>query len=126
MGKGRAREWLQAGDWGLRAEEPGRLSARQLEAARRARRRRLPRSGRIWRRVFPHRPVTSKPSEVRRGRGKGAVAYWATYVRPGSRLFEVGGRLGSGGEAAVHSALAAAASKLPVAVRRVRRRPVQP
>lgn len=98
------------GDWGLRAAEGGRVSARQLEAARRALRRRLQRRGRVWRCPFPWLPVSAKPAEVRRGKGKGAVAFWATRVKAGARLFEVAGVE----DAVARSALSAARQKLPV------------
>lgn len=110
---------LGHGDWGLRAAEGGRLSARQLEAARRALRRRLQRRGRLWSCQFPWLPVSGKPAEVRRGKGKGAVAYWATRVVPGARLFELAGV----SEARALSALHAAQQKLPVRTAVSRRRP---
>jgi large subunit ribosomal protein L16 len=80
---------LAYGEWGLRAVEGGRLTARQLEAGRRALRRCLQREGQVWTRQFPDVPVSGKPSEVRRGKGKGAVSYWSARVRPGHIIFEV-------------------------------------
>ena len=79
------------GRWALRSTKGARLTARQLEASRRALRRRLQRRGRVWRGVFPWLPVSAKPAEVRRGKGKGSVSFWATRVQPGAILFEVDG-----------------------------------
>jgi large subunit ribosomal protein L16 len=110
---------LHFGEWGLRSRETGRVSARQLEAARRALRRRLARRGRVWRHPFPDTPVTSKPTEVRRGKGKGAVAFWAAKVRAGSLRFEIGGGVE---EVRARSALDAAGAKLPVRTQATRRR----
>lgn len=111
---------LAFGMWGLRAIEGGRLTARQIEAARRALRRGLDRDGVIWTRLFPDIPVSGKPSEVRRGKGKGAVAYWATRVRPGHIIFEVSD---SGGvnELIAKKRLISAGKKLPMLSRFVKR-----
>ncbi|OGO27016.1 MAG: 50S ribosomal protein L16 [Chloroflexi bacterium RBG_16_52_11] len=79
------------GDFGLQAEEPGWVSARQIEAARRAITRALHRRGKIWIRIFPDKPVTHKPAETRMGKGKGNVEYWVAVVKPGRIMFEVGG-----------------------------------
>jgi large subunit ribosomal protein L16 len=81
------------GDFGLQAVEPGWVTARQLEAARRAIVRAMKRRGKIWIRVFPDKPVTRKPAETRMGKGKGAVEYWVAVVRPGRIMFEIGGGL---------------------------------
>lgn len=81
------------GDFGLQATEPGWVTARQLEAARRAIVRAMKRRGKIWIRVFPDKPVTRKPAETRMGNGKGAVEFWVAVVRPGRIMFEVGGGL---------------------------------
>jgi large subunit ribosomal protein L16 len=81
------------GDFGLKALEPGWLSARQIEAARRAIVRAMKRRGKIWIRVFPDKPVTKKPAETRMGKGKGNVEYWVAVIKPGRILFEVGGGL---------------------------------
>jgi large subunit ribosomal protein L16 len=81
------------GDFGLKAMEPGWLSARQIEAARRAIVRAMKRRGKIWIRVFPDKPVTQKPAETRMGKGKGNVEYWVAVIKPGRILFEVGGGL---------------------------------
>jgi large subunit ribosomal protein L16 len=81
------------GDFGLKALEPGWLSARQIEAARRAIVRAMKRRGKIWIRVFPDKPITKKPAETRMGKGKGNVEYWVAVIKPGRILFEVGGGL---------------------------------
>lgn len=109
--RGYFRGGLEFGDVGLRAVEGGRVSARQLEAARRSLRRGLSREGVVWSRQFPYLPVTGKPSEVRRGKGKGGVSYWCARVRPGHPIFEVGGNVST--EVAV-TALKQAAHKLSV------------
>ncbi len=81
------------GDWGLQALEPGQITARQIEAARRAIVRAMKRRGKFWIRIFPDKPVTKKPAETRMGKGKGNVEYWVAVVRPGRIMFEVGGGL---------------------------------
>ena len=82
---------LNFGSYGLKAMEPERITARQIEAARRAISRAIKRQGRLWIRVFPDLPVSSKPAEVRMGKGKGAPEYWAARVKPGRILFELDG-----------------------------------
>ena len=82
---------LNFGAYGLKALEPERVTARQIEAARRAITRQMKRQGRVWIRVFPDLPVTDKPAEVRMGKSKGAVEYWAARVHPGRILFEIDG-----------------------------------
>src|ERR1700683_3047028 len=82
---------LNFGAYGLKALEPERVTARQIEAARRAITRQMKRQGRVWIRVFPDLPVNDKPAEVRMGKGKGAVEYWAARVHPGRILFEIDG-----------------------------------
>jgi large subunit ribosomal protein L16 len=82
---------LNFGAYGLKALEPERVTARQIEAARRAITRQMKRQGRVWIRVFPDLPVSDKPAEVRMGKGKGAVEYWAARVHPGRILFEIDG-----------------------------------
>src|SRR5471032_3381284 len=82
---------LAFGQFGLKATEPDRLTARQIEAARRALTRHMKRSGRVWIRVFPDVPITKKPLEVRMGSGKGNVEYWVAKVKPGKVLFEMEG-----------------------------------
>jgi large subunit ribosomal protein L16 len=79
------------GEYGLKATGRGRLSARQIEAARRAMTRHVKRGGKIWIRVFPDVPITKKPAEVRQGKGKGAVEFWAARVKPGKIMFEIDG-----------------------------------
>ena len=82
---------VQFGEFGLQALEPGWVSARQLEAARRAIVRAARRRGKVWIRVFPDKPITQRAAESRMGKGKGAVEFWAAVVKPGRVLFEVGG-----------------------------------
>src|SRR5437868_14947065 len=79
------------GDFGLKATGRGRLTARQIEAARRAMTRHVKRGGKIWIRVFPDKPITEKPLEVRQGKGKGNVEYWVAQIRPGKVLYEMDG-----------------------------------
>ena len=108
---------LAFGEYGLKAMEPDRVTARQIEAARRALTRHMKRAGRVWIRVFPDVPVTKKPLEVRMGSGKGAIELWVTRVKPGRILFEVDGipvQLAK-------EALALAAAKLPIRTRFVQR-----
>jgi large subunit ribosomal protein L16 len=81
------------GDYGLKALEPGWVTARQIEAARRAIVRAMRRRGKFWIRIFPDKPVTKKPAETRMGKGKGNVEYWVAVVRPGRIMFEIGGGL---------------------------------
>jgi large subunit ribosomal protein L16 len=97
------------GEFGLKATERGRLTARQLEAARRAMTRHIKRGGKIWIRVFPDKPITEKPLEVRMGNGKGNVEYWVCQVQPGRMLYEVEGV----SEELAREAFALAAAKLP-------------
>ena len=82
---------LNFGAYGLKAMQPERITSRQIEAARRAITRHIKRQGRVWIRIFPDLPVTQKPTEVRMGKGKGAVEYWACRVKPGRILFELDG-----------------------------------
>ena len=82
---------LNFGAFGLKALEPNRVTAREIEAARRAITRHMKRAGRVWIRIFPDVPVTSKPTEVRMGKGKGSVDYWASRVAPGRVMFELDG-----------------------------------
>ena len=83
------------GDFGLKALEPGWISARQIEAARRAIVHALRRRGKVWIRIFPDKPVTKKPAETRMGKGKGNVEFWVAVVKPGRIMFEIGGGLPS-------------------------------
>ena len=108
---------LNFGAYGLKALEPERITARQIEAARRAIQRHLRRQGRLWIRVFPDLPVSKKPAEVRQGKGKGAIEYWAARVKPGRILFELDG---VSGELAA-GAFERASMKLPVKTKIVAR-----
>ena len=109
--------YLAFGEYGLKAMEPERVNARQIEAARRALTRHMKRAGRVWIRVFPDVPVSKKPTEVRMGKGKGAPEFWAARIKPGKIMFEVGG---IDGELARES-LTLAAAKLPIKTRFVQR-----
>ncbi len=97
------------GEYGLKAVGRGRMTARQIEAARRAMTRRIKRGGKIWIRVFPDKPITKKPLEVRQGKGKGAVEYWVALIQPGRVLYEIEGV----SEADARDAFSLAAAKLP-------------
>lgn len=108
---------LNFGQHGLKAIEPERITARQIEAARRAITRHVRRVGRLWIRIFPDLPVTSKPAEVRMGKGKGSVDYWACRVKPGRMLFEIDGV----SEELAREAFARASAKLPVKTKFVTR-----
>ena len=99
------------GDFGLQAMEPAWISARQIEAARRAIVRAMKRRGKIWIRIFPDKPITQKAAETRMGKGKGAVEYWAAVVKPGRVMFEVGGGLP---DEVAKEALRLAQYKLPI------------
>lgn len=98
------------GDFGLKATGRGRITARQIEAARRAMTRHVKRGGKIWIRVFPDKPITAKPLEVRMGSGKGGVEYWVAQIRPGKVLYEMDGV----SEELAREAFALAAAKLPI------------
>ena len=108
---------LNFGAFGLKALEPERVTARQIEAARRAITRHMKRAGRVWIRIFPDVPVTGKPTEVRMGKGKGSVDYWAARVAPGRIMFELDGVP----EDVAREALRLGAAKLPVRTRFVQR-----
>lgn len=108
---------LNFGSYGLKALSPGRVTARQIEASRRAITRHMRRSGRVWIRVFPDVPVTQKPAEVRQGKGKGTVEYWAARVKQGRIMFEVDGV----SKEIATVALELAAAKLPVQTKVVTR-----
>ena len=108
---------LAFGQFGLKAMEPERVTARQIEAARRALTRHMKRAGRVWIRVFPDVPVSKKPAEVRMGSGKGAPEFWAARVKPGRILFELEGVSGT----IAKEALALGAAKLPIKTRFVSR-----
>ena len=104
---------LNFGSYGLKTVEPDRITARQIEAARRAITRQMKRQGRVWIRIFPDVPVTAKPVEVRMGKGKGAIDYWAAKVKPGRIMFEIDGV----SEEIAREALRLGAMKLPVLTR---------
>ena len=108
---------LSFGEYGLKAIEPERVTARQIEAARRALTRHMKRAGRVWIRVFPDVPVSKKPAEVRMGSGKGAPEFWAARVKPGRVLFELDGV----SVQVAREALELAAAKLPIKTRFVAR-----
>src|ERR1700731_1759902 len=108
---------LAFGQYGLKALEPDRITARQIEAARRALTRHMKRSGRVWIRVYPDVPVSKKPLEVRMGSGKGAPEYWVARVKPGRVLFEIDGVP----IVVAREALALAAAKLPIKTRFIER-----
>ena len=104
---------LNFGTFGLKATEPERVTARQIEAARRAITRHMKRQGRVWIRIFPDLPVSAKPIEVRMGTGKGSTEYWAAKVQPGRIMFEIDGVA----EVIAREALRLGAMKLPVTTR---------
>ena len=108
---------LNFGQFGLKCLEPERITARQIEAARRAITREMKRQGRVWIRIFPDVPVTAKPTEVRMGSGKGAPEYWAARVHPGRIMFEIDGVA----EDIAREALRLGAAKLPVRTRFIQR-----
>ena len=108
---------LAFGQYGLKALEPDRVTARQIEAARRAMTRHMKRSGRVWINIFPDIPISKKPTEVRMGKGKGQPEFWAARVKPGRIMFELDGV----DEATAREALRLAAAKLPIKTRFVAR-----
>ncbi|MGV6873275.1 50S ribosomal protein L16 [Pseudochelatococcus sp. B33] len=108
---------LNFGEFGLKALEPERVTARQIEAARRAITRQMKRQGRVWIRIFPDVPVSDKPAEVRMGKGKGSPDYWACRVKPGRVMFELAGV----NEEIAREALRLGAAKLPVKTRFIQR-----
>ncbi|GAA0790105.1 50S ribosomal protein L16 [Marinobacterium sediminicola] len=105
------------GEFALKATGRGRITARQIEAARRTMTRHVKRGGKIWIRVFPDKPITTKPLEVRMGKGKGSVEYWVAQIQPGKVLFEMSGVP----EELASEAFALAAAKLPVSTTIVKR-----
>lgn len=116
-GKAKGGTQLNFGAYGLKATTPGRLSARQIEAARRTITRHMKRVGKLWIRVFPDVPVSSKPAEVRQGKGKGSPEWWAARVKPGRVLFELEGVP----QELAREAFTLAAAKLPVQTRFITR-----
>lgn len=105
------------GEYGLKATGRGRLTARQIESARRAITRHVKRGGKIWIRVFPDKPITKKPLEVRQGKGKGNVEYWVAQIQPGRMLYEIEGIT----EETAREAFALASAKLPISTAFVKR-----
>jgi|TARA_Y100000031_G_scaffold85932_1_gene94522 large subunit ribosomal protein L16 len=116
-GKAKSGSKLNFGSYGLKAVTPERVTARQIEAARRAMTRHMKRAGRVWIRIFPDIPVSRKPAEVRQGKGKGTPEYWVCRVKPGRVLFEVDGVTAD----VARQAFALAAAKLPLKTRFVTR-----
>ena len=116
-GKAKGATTLNFGSFGLKALAPGRVTARQIEASRRAITRHMRRSGRVWIRIFPDVPVSQKPAEVRQGKGKGTPEYWAARVKPGRIMFEIDGVT----KEIAQIALELAAAKLPIKTRVVTR-----
>ena len=108
---------LNFGSFGIKALEPARITSRQIEAARRAMTRHMKRAGRVWIRIFPDVPVTKKPVEVRMGKGKGSVEFWAAKVKPGRVMFEIDGVPAP----LAREALQLASAKLPIKTRFVQR-----
>ena len=108
---------LSFGEYGLKAMEPDRITARQIEAARRALTRHMKRAGRVWIRIYPDVPVSKKPLEVRMGSGKGAPEFWVVRVKPGRILFEIDGV----STQVAREALDLAAAKLPIRTRFIER-----
>jgi large subunit ribosomal protein L16 len=108
---------LNFGNYGMKAVTTGRITARQIEAARRAITRHMKRAGKVWIRVFPDVPVTGKPAEVRMGKGKGSPEYWMCRIKPGRIMFELDGV----DEDVAREALALASAKLPVQTRFIQR-----
>jgi large subunit ribosomal protein L16 len=107
------------GDWGLQSLDAGWISGRQIEASRVAANRATGGQGKLWIRVFPHKPISAKPAETRMGRGKGDVDFWAAVVKPGTVLFEIGGVP----EDKAKLAFKRVAHKLPIKVKMIRRLP---
>lgn len=109
------------GDFGLVSTEPSRITANQIEAARRAINRYIKRGGKVWIKIFPHTPITKKPAEVRMGSGKGNPEYWVAMVKPGRVMFELSGV----NEETAREAMRLAANKLPVKCKFVKREEVK-
>ena len=118
--KGKASRGVEIhfGDFGLQALEPAWISARQIEACRRAMVREMKRRGKVWIRIFPDKPITKRAAESRMGKGKGDVEFWAAVVKPGRIMFEIGGDVA---ESTALEALRLASYKLPIKTKIVRR-----
>ena len=117
-GKATSATYVAFGEFGLQTLEPGRITSRQIEAARRAITHSIQRGGKVWIRIFPHFPMTSKGNEMHMGKGKGAVDHYVAIVKPGTVMFEMAGVA----EQATRHALTLAGSKLPVRTQVVSRR----
>ena len=120
-GKARRGAEIHFGEFGLQALEPAWISARQIEACRRAMVREMKRRGKVWIRIFPDKPITKRAAESRMGKGKGDVEYWAAVVKPGRIMFEIGGDID---ESTAREALRLATYKLPIKAKIVRREEV--
>ncbi len=124
-GRMRGKAWrgssLSFGDFGLQATECGRITARQIEAARIAMTRHVKRGGKVWIRIFPDKPITKKPAETRMGKGKGSPEEWVVVIKPGRVLYEMEGVPSK----VAHEALRLAAHKLPLATRVLQREEVR-
>ena len=120
-GKARRGAELHFGDYGLQALEPAWITARQIEASRRAMVRAMKRRGKVWIRIFPDKPITKRAAESRMGKGKGEVEYWAAVVKPGRIMFEIGGDVL---DSVAVEALRLASYKLPIKTKVVRREEV--
>ncbi len=105
---------INFGDFGIKALEQGRITSRQIEAARIAMTRKMKRTGKVWIRIFPDKPITKKPAETRMGKGKGAPEYWVAVVKPGRILFEIGGNIPM---ELAREAMRLAQQKLPIQTR---------
>lgn len=116
-GKAKGGTSIQFGEYGLQALEPSWITSRQIEAARVAMTRYIKRGGKVWVRLFPHKPVTEKPAETRMGKGKGSPEYWVAVVKPGRVVFEIAGVR----EDVARSALRLAAHKLPIKTKFIKR-----
>ena len=116
-GKAKGGTEIQFGEYGMQALEPAWINSRQIEAARIAMTRYIKRGGKVWIRIFPHKPVTKKPAETRMGKGKGAPEFWVAVVRPGRIMFELAGIQ----ESVAKEAIRLAANKLPIKTRFVKR-----
>lgn len=116
-GKPRRGSQIDFGEYGLKAMEPGWITSRQIESARQAITRHVRRGGKVWIKIFPHKPVTKKPAETRMGSGKGAPEFWVAVVKPGRILYELSGVP----EEAAKEAMTRAAHKLPIETKFVSR-----
>ena len=117
-GKANKGNTVTYGDFGLMAMEPSWITSNQIEAARVAMTRYMKRGGKVWIKIFPHKPITRKPAETRMGAGKGSPEYWVAVVKPGRVMFEIGGGVG---EEKAREAMRLAANKLPIKCKFVRK-----